>query len=67
MHGDATKAKDILGWEAKTTLDKPAEEMVLSDLDQVKTVLKFLDVLEDQMNRVYSKSAGFYKSIKKDF
>jgi GDPmannose 4,6-dehydratase len=40
LHGDATKAKDILGWEAKTTLDKLAEEMVLSDLDQVKNSAK---------------------------
>ncbi len=34
--GDATKAKNFLGWEPKITLDKLAEEMVLSDLDQVK-------------------------------
>ena len=38
--GDASKAKDFLGWEPKITLDKLAEEMVLSDLDQVKNSAK---------------------------
>jgi len=34
--GDPTKAKNILGWEPKHTLEQLVEEMVLSDLKKMK-------------------------------
>lgn len=39
--GDATKAKNTLGWEATTTIEKMAEEMVVADLRRVKTGASF--------------------------
>ncbi len=33
--GDPSKAKELLGWEAKTTLDEMITEMVQSDLDAI--------------------------------
>ena len=34
--GDATKAKEILGWKTKTSLKELTRIMVLSDWDKVK-------------------------------
>jgi GDPmannose 4,6-dehydratase len=34
--GDASKAKRLLGWEAKTTFENLVSRMVASDLDQAK-------------------------------
>lgn len=34
--GSATKAKELLGWEPKYTLDSLVEEMVLADIELVK-------------------------------
>jgi GDPmannose 4,6-dehydratase len=35
--GDASKAKDLLGWEPKTTLEQLVDEMVTKDLSLLKT------------------------------
>ena len=36
MLGDPTKAKELLGWEPKITLEEMCAEMVAHDLDQAK-------------------------------
>jgi GDPmannose 4,6-dehydratase len=36
LQGDASKAKKILGWEAKTTVEEMAVEMVMSDIHEAK-------------------------------
>ncbi len=36
LMGDATKAKEILGWKPKITFKKIVEEMVLDDLQKIK-------------------------------
>ena len=36
LHGDATKAKQKLGWEAKTSLEELAAEMVEADLARIR-------------------------------
>ena len=34
--GDATKAKEKLGWKAEIHLEELIQEMVLSDLNEIK-------------------------------
>ncbi|MDX9804549.1 MAG: GDP-mannose 4,6-dehydratase [bacterium] len=36
LQGDASKAKEILGWQAETTVEEMAVEMVMSDLHEAK-------------------------------
>lgn len=36
LQGDASKARKILGWEAETTVEEMAVEMVMSDLHEAK-------------------------------
>lgn len=36
LQGDASKAREILGWEAKTTVEEMAVEMVMSDIHEAK-------------------------------
>ncbi len=36
LQGDASKAKKILGWEAETTVEEMAVEMVMSDVHEAK-------------------------------
>jgi GDPmannose 4,6-dehydratase len=37
LRGSASKAKRVLGWEPEYTFEKLVEEMVLSDIELVKT------------------------------
>lgn len=37
LRGDATKAKEVLGWEARTSLDDLVKKMVTNDIELVKT------------------------------
>ena len=37
LRGDATKAKDVLGWEARTSLGDLVKKMVTNDIELVKT------------------------------
>jgi GDPmannose 4,6-dehydratase len=36
LQGDASKAKEILGWQAETTVEEMAVEMVMSDVHEAK-------------------------------
>lgn len=36
LQGDASKAREILGWEAETTVEEMAVEMVMSDIQEAK-------------------------------
>lgn len=37
LRGDATKAKEVLGWEARTSLDDLVKKMITNDIELVKT------------------------------
>ena len=40
LRGDATKAKEILGWEATTSLDDLVKKMVTNDIELVKKEIR---------------------------
>lgn len=37
LRGDATKVKEVLGWEARTSLDDLVKKMVTNDIELIKT------------------------------
>ena len=40
LRGDATKAKEVLGWEATTTLEELVKKMVENDIELVKKEIR---------------------------
>ena len=40
LRGDATKAKEVLGWEATTTLDTLVQKMVENDIELVRKEMR---------------------------